>query len=431
MHRVLSLLLSVALLALPLAGCTQQGLGTEAVVASGIPTEGDPGAAVDARLGDAITAFGFALLAQAARTDEGNYVISPLSVHASVAMTYNGASGETAQEMASAMALSDLTPTELNQGYANLLASLAALPDESAVTLNVENSLWADEGLALSQEFIDTDRGYYGAQLETLDLQTSSSRDRINDWIAERTNDKITDLIDEVPGDAVLYLVNAVYLNGDWSVPFDPEETVAEPFTTAVENGRRVGADVPMMRREGDFGYVESEGTQAVRLPYGDGRIAMWIVLPPESDADPRLEALAQIDRLADAGWDSLTARAATRPGLLVMPIFTSRTKTELSDALSTMGMPIAFDTDAADFSGMGSAGGDMFISRVLHETYIAVDESGTEAAAATGTEMGITSAPIDTGEPFEMRVNRPFLFAIEDGVTGAMLFLGVINDPR
>ena len=431
MHRALSLILSVALLALPIAGCTGRGLGTEAVVASGIPTEGDPTVAVDARLGDAMTRFGFALLKQATSEQNGNFVISPLSVHATLAMTYNGASGETAREMATVMALSDLTQNELNQGYANLLSSLASLPDESAVTLNVENSLWADEGLALSREFVEADRRYYGAQLETLDLQASSTRDRINDWIAERTNDKITDLIEQIPGDAVLYLINAVYLKGDWSVPFDAEETLAEPFTIGFENGKRVAVDVPMMRRNGDFTYIESEGTQALRLPYGDGRLAMWVVLPPLSQGEPRDAAFAELERLAAGGWDEMTSGAATTPGLLVMPTFTSRTKTGLREALSAMGMPTAFHMEDADFSAMGPAGGDMFISSVLHETYIAVDETGTEAAAATGVEMGVTSAPLETPQPFEMRVNRPFLFVIEDGVTGAMLFLGVIQDPR
>lgn len=432
MHRALSVLLGIALLALPLAGCVGESLKTEEVVASGIPTQGDPTSPVDARLGQSVTTFGFALLKQMTAQEDGNVVISPLSAHASIAMAYNGAAGDTAEQMALALSLSDLSAAELNQGYGHLLASLAALPDESGVTLNVENSLWADEDFELYNDFVETDRSYFGAQLETLDLQNRGSKDRINGWIAERTNDKITDLIDEIPDAVVMYLINAMYMKGNWSVPFDPEQTANAAFAVGVDgSGKAQEVQVPFMSRgASDFNHAEVDGTQALRLPYGDGRMAMWVILPPQTDGDPRDAAYAEIDRLAAGRWDALTTQAETRPGQLVMPGFTSRTKTNLADALSAIGMPVAFDVDAADFSIMSPDGEDLYISRVLHETYIAVDEAGTEAAAATATEMSLGAA-LMTEEPFEMIVDRPFLFVIEDGITGAMLFLGVIEDPR
>ena len=428
MRYALISVLVVVLLATTLTGCVSDGLGAGEAVASGAPTEGDPNGSVDPRLGTAIADFGFKLLKQSSAESEGNVVVSPLSAHAALSMTYNGASGDTSGQMAGTLALLDLGQSDMNEAYANLLASLNGLPEESGVTLSVANSLWADEGFPLDETFVDTDRKYFGAQLETLDLQDPAAADEINGWVADQTNDKITELIDEIPADAVAYLINAVYLKGDWSVPFDPELTASEPFTVAT--GTEV--DVPMMRRGGSYTYTEADGTQAVRLPYGDGRFAMWVVLPAQGGGDPRDAASRAIDRLAEGDWSEITGSATQREGEVVMPTFTTRTKTDLSAALSAMGMPLAFDTEAADFSGMSPMGADLFISRVLHETYIAVDETGTEAAAATGVEMGLTAAPMPSEqEPFEMVVDRPFLFVIEDVNTAAILFTGVIEDPR
>jgi serpin B len=331
--------------------------------------------------------------------------------------------------MANALEFDVLRPREVNAAYADLLAGLAALPKGSETTLNIENSLWIDEGFELHDAFAETDRRSFGAQLETLDLQGDVALGRINGWVADRTNDKITDLIDEIPDDVVIYLINAVYFKSDWAVPFEPGLTAEEPFSIAADD--RV--DVPMMRRDGQFMYVEAEGTQAVRLPYADGRLAMWVVLPPNADGDPRDAANAGIAHLATGGWKQILTEATDRSGSVVMPTFTTRTKTDLASALKALGMPLAFDPGAADFSEMSPQGADLFVSRVLHETYVSVDEQGTEAAAATAVE-GQVGAAIEsppTQEPFEMRVDRPFLFVIEDSLSGAPLFLGVIEDPR
>jgi len=427
-HRITLALLLVALLLGAVVACAEDGLGVGEVVASGVPTKGAVSGTVDEVLTSAITDFGFDLLTRASDDASGaaNTVVSPLSVHTALTMAYNGAAGTTAKEMEAALRLRALGPDRTNAAYADLLASLDTLGQDGPTTLDVANSLWADDGFALRPEFATTDREYFGAQLEVLDLQADGAK-RINGWVADETNDRITDLIDEVPGNAALYLVNAVYMKGEWEKPFRADATSDKPFFTSPEQ-----IDVPMMSRTGEMRYGELNGMQAVRLPYKDGRLGMWIVLPPITNDNPSTAVDPKLDGWNGAKWSELTDAADTRSGYLELPKFTTRTKTELASALDAMGMPTAFDMGSADFSGIGTGDDPLWISRVLHQTYVSVDETGTEAAAATAVEAQWLSIPMPPKEkPFEMLVNRPFLFAIDDTETGALLFLGRIEDPR
>lgn len=424
---ILATLVAV-MLAGAIAGCADGGPGPGEAVASGAPAAGDTDGPVDASLSSAIAEFGFRLLGETAGEESHgrNTLLSPLSLHAALAMTYNGAAGATADEMESVLGISELGRDAANGSYANLLASLDALGEDGPGTLDVENSLWVDDSFPLLKGFAETDREYFGAQLETLDLPGEGAG-RINEWVAGRTNGRITDLIDEVPDQAVLYLVNAVYLKAVWETPFPAEETSERQFSVGWDY-----VDVPTMTRAGEMLYAERDGTQAVRLPYSDGRLGMWVVLPAPVRGDPSGGVDLVLAGLNSAGWSELTGTATTRRGTLSLPKFTTRTKTELSGPLAGMGMPGAFEPETADFSGMYAGPDPLYISRVLHQTYVSVDESGTEAAAATGVEMTLgASIEMPGEEPFEMIVDRPFLFAIDDSRTGTMLFLGRIEDPR
>jgi len=426
-HRITLALLLAMLLFGSVAACAQDGLGVGEVVASGVPTRGAVSGTVDEELTSAITDFGIDLLIRADDDAPGaNTVVSPLSVHAALTMAYNGAAGTTAKEMEAVLGVRDLGIEDTNAAYANMLASLNAFGDASPTTLDVANSLWADDNFALRSEFAATDREYFGAQLEVLDLQADGAK-RINTWVADQTKDRITDLIDEVPGNAALYLVNAVYMKGEWEEPFRAEETILGPFAISSDQ-----IDVPMMSRGGEMLYAEAEGgAQAVRLPYKDRRLGMWIVKPPLYRM-PGSSVEYWLDGLDAESWSAITESATIRNGYLELPKFTTRTKTELASALRDMGMPTAFDTGEADFSGIGAGDDPLWISRVLHQTYVSVEETGTEAAAATAVGMPAGSAPVPPEEePFEMLVDHPFLFAIEDSATGALLFLGRIEDPR
>lgn len=432
MKRILLATLIVALVVTAIAGCGSKAtLGAGVAVASGAPTEGDANAAADPALGAAISGFGIELLKAASKDAEGpNTVVSPLSVHASLSMAANGADGKTAEEMLSVLRLTGGIETA-NGAYANALASLGKV---EGTTLDIANSIWVDEGFELKPGFVDADRKYFGAELATLDLQ-AKGKEAINDWVAKQTRDKITDLIDQVPDDAVAYLVNAVYMKGEWATAFDPELTTDRDFevwsgATAPLPTPKHRFPVPMMTRDGSFTYYEGrDGTKAVRLPYKDGRLGMWVVLPPLYRNNTPDSLTTWLGALDAATWNTIVSSAGEREGTLTMPRFTTKQRTDLATVLSGMGMGDAFDPGAADFSKM--AGERLVISRVLHETYVAVDEKGTEAAAATGTEMQLTSAPIGATDRFEMTVDRPFVFAIDDSQTGALLFLGRIGDPR
>ena len=428
MRRITLASLLVVLLLGAVVACAEDGLGVGEVVAAGVPTKGAVSGAVDEELSSAITDFGIDLLKRSGEDAPTgtNTVVSPLSVHTALTMAYNGAAGTTAEEMEAVLGVGDLGTEDTNAAYANLLTSLNALGQDGPTTLEVANSLWADDGFALRPEFAATDREYFGAQLEVLDLQTDGAK-RINGWVADQTNDRITDLIDEVPGNAALYLVNAVYMKGEWEEPFPSEATTLGPFAVGSDQ-----IDVPMMSRGGEMLYAEANGgTQAVRLPYKDRRLGMWIVKPPLYRM-PGSSVEYWLDGLDAETWTAITGSAAFRAGSLTMPKFTTRTKTELAGALSDMGMPAAFDMKKADFSGIYTGNDPLWISRVLHQTYVSVDETGTEAAAATAVEALWGAVPMPPEEePFKMLVNRPFLFAIEDTDTGALLFLGRIEDPR
>jgi len=375
--------------------------------------------AIDSRLVSANTAFGFKLFAEVAKQDAGkNVFISPSSVGLALAMTYNGAVGETKTAMERALEIRGMNHLELNRAYAHLRAALESA--DPKVQLNIANSLWGKKGVTFNPDFIERNKQFYGAEITTLDFADPSSPAAINSWVAQKTKGKIDKIVDQIDAQAILFLINAIYFKGTWTAEFDKAKTKEEQFTTGAGAAKRC----PMMHQSGKYRYYEGKDFQAVSLPYGGGRVSMYIFLPAKG------KSLVEFQKgLTAANWDAWMKELAETKGEIALPRFRLEYEIELNEALRTLGMGVAFDADRADFSGVVQGSQRAFIGRVKHKTFAEVNEEGTEAAAVTSVEMRATSAMRE--RTFRMIVDRPFFCAIRDNTTGTLLFLGSISDPE
>lgn len=383
------------------------------------------GSAEDAAAaGSAINAFGMALYRQVAADDpSANLVVSPTSIALALSMARAGARGQTAAEMDAV--LRDLATDEHAAWVAALDSLLNArtgtFPDMSGdqqeVTLRIVNAPFAQRGFTLETPYIEALGERFGAGLRLVDYikEAEAARQAINDWVNEQTEQRIPELVAQGTLDDMtrLVLVNAIYLKAAWLLPFSYEPGSTAPFTRL--DGTTV--DVPMMYSSWETPYAAGEGWQAVDVPYVGGKLSMLVIVPGD---------LAAFEgTLDDAALAGIVAGLAPRSVQLGLPKFGTESQVELGDVLGALGMPTAF-TDAADFSGI-STQTPLQISAVVHQANIDVDENGTEAAAATAVVMRESAAPADT---VTLTVDRPFLFALRDLETGAVLFLGRIADP-
>lgn len=357
--------------------------------------------------------------------EPGNLVFSPYSVAVALAMTLNGARGRTASEMRDVLSAADTH--RLDEGLDALTLHLEGLAgptrrvdgSKATVALDAANALFGQRGTAWEEPFLDDLARYFGAGMRLVDYATATeaARTLINDWTAEQTHDRIAEIVPAgILSDLTrLVLVNAVYLRAPWETPFDPTSTQDRPFRT--DTGTR---DVPTMTAGLDFsGYARGEGWEAVRLPYAGGSLAMTIVLPAEGELE-RVSAA-----VAGGALPSMLGAPRPMPVQLSLPKWKFRTEAPLGDVLTALGMPTAFDPERADFGAM-TRQERLFVAAVLHEGFIAVDEEGTEAAAATAVVMDTTSAPLYR----EVVVDRPFLFVVHDVEYLAPLFVGRVSDP-
>jgi serine protease inhibitor len=373
---------------------------------------------VDARLASAGTNFGFKLFAEISRQGAGkNIFISPSSIGLCLAMAYNGAEGETKQAMARTLEAQGMTLEELNRAYAGLKAALEN-PDPK-VQLQIANSLWARKGIRFNPEFIKRDTQFYGAQVTELDFDNPASVATINQWVSDNTKGKIDKIVDSIDRETILFLINAIYFKGKWANEFAKDKTKEDVFH--LEGGSEKRAQ--MMSQSGSYRYYEAKNFQAVSLPYGGGRVSMYIFLPAKT-------TLGEFQKsLTAANWGSWIEEFAETEGDIVMPRFRIEYEVTLNDALKALGMEPAFDASRANFAGMFQGGQNAYISKVKHKTFVEVNEEGTEAAAVTSTEMRATSA-MRPRQRFRMVVDRPFFCAIRDNTTGAVLFMGSIMEP-
>ena len=367
--------------------------------------------------------FAFRLFAEIARrsSPDSNLFVSPLSVAMALGMTYNGAAGTTATAMQGVLGLDGMALGEVNRAYQGVIALLRGL--DPRVEFTLANSIWYRQDFAFEQAFLDTCRTYFDAAVQGLDFASADAAPTINRWVSDQTRGRIPSIVpDAIPEDMVMYLINAVYFKGDWVTQFDKTRTADGPFT--LSGG--AGVSVPMMRF-GSEAWVRSGGDAAVQvldLRYGGGAYSMTIVMPRDPGGMAALLAGLTRER-----WDAWIAGLDSAQALVAMPKFTMRYGIQLNDVLSALGMGVAFQpcgaggADCADFTRMRSVR-DLFVSEVLHKTFVDVNEEGTEAAAATSVGMGVTSAP-----PL-ITVDRPFLFAIRERFSGTILFIGRMMNP-
>ncbi len=382
-----------------------------------IPVLDDSGAtatSVEATV-EGYNGFAFDLYGRYSASD-GNILFSPYSISTALSMTYEGARGETADEMEAVFGFSE-DPSDRLPSVARIYNTLNDADRE--YTLHTVNALWVQQGYPVVEDYVDAIVGYYGGDVNALDFvaEPDESRVTINDWVEERTNDRIKDLFPSgsIDADVRLVLTNAIYFKGDWLYEFDEESTGEEEFH--VSPTTTVTVDMMSLREE-TFNYAETDDLQILELPYTGEDVSMLILLPKEGhmgDVESQLSA----DRLGE--WLELMEGAAVN---VYLPRFTFETKYFMMEDLAEMGMPTAF-TDAADFSGM-NAEDQLFIDKVIHQAFIEVNEKGTEAAAATGVSIALTAAPIT--EVF--RADHPFIFLIRDMDTGVTLFMGRVADP-
>jgi serpin B len=433
-HTICVVSFLVLLLLLPVA-CTLPGVDSPAahageVVQSDAPREASPDVAPGdlATLAEGNSAFTWELY-QAVRAQEGNLFYSPYSISLALAMTYAGARGETEQQMAETLRF-DLPQERLHPAFNALSLELAAREaqsreqvesEEERFRLNIANAIWGQRGYEFLPEFLDTLARNYGAGLRVLDFQSEpeESREVINQWVSDETEEKIENLLPQgtITPDTRLVLTNAVYFNAAWQYPF--MEGATREGTFRLLDGSEV--TVPMMSQSEGLRYAEGGGWQAIALPYRGVDMSMIVLVPDEgdfSDLEGSLDA-AQVE--------SVLSALEYAPVNLTMPKFTYESEFDLTETLAGMGMPAAFGMGpAADFSGMDGTQA-LQISDVVHKAFVAVDEEGTEAAAATAVVMAESAMM----EEVQMTVDRPFIFLIRDNPTGTILFVGRVMDPR
>jgi serpin B len=347
---------------------------------------------------------------------DGNIIISPLSISIALGMTYNGANGETETAMQNTLELQGLTVEEINQGYKNLIDALTTVDPQ--VTLNIPNSIWYRNTFTVEQEFIDLNQNYFYAEVNPLDFNDPEAVDIINNWVAVNTNNKIEKILDEIPIEAVMYLINAVYFDATWKYEFDEQYTLPETFYLA--DG--ITKEVDMMRQEATLNYTSNDLFEAVDLYYGSSNFSMVVMLPKNGYAPDDI-----INEMTPGSWSDWMSGFGEMNINLSLPKFKLSYDTLLNQVLGNLGMGIAFNPTMADFTGINK-NGSLFISFVRHKTYIDVNEEGTEAAAVTIVGIEYTSVGGDT--PYQFVVNRPFLFAIKERDTEAIIFLGKVMEP-
>lgn len=349
--------------------------------------------------------------------EEENIFISPLSVSMALAMTLNGAEGETLEDMRETLALSGMELDQINESFQSLVELLVTADPQ--VQLEIANSIWYREDFLINTEFQQRMEEYFNAKIEGLDFSDPASVNIINNWVKENTEELIETIIDEIPGNVVMYLINALYFKGDWLRQFDPEDT--EPADFYLETGGSV--EVEMMQQKEQFATYLSDEVQMIELPYGDSLFTMTVLMPgsAETPIDQFVEQMVTDENLQNWRFNLTVGSQETT---VEMPKFELEYEIKYNEILMAMGMEIAFAPGQADFSGLTEAeSAGLWIDEVKHKTFVRVDEKGTEAAA-------VTSVAIVESAPPSIIVNRPFVFIIYERESGANLFMGKVKNP-
>lgn len=408
MRKTLLILIGIILL----AGCSRHGTG---------PGEGGnylelrPLTAKEQIIVNSNQEFGLNLLQRIGEDDPtGNLFISPLSVSMALGMTLNGAAGQTYTDMQQTLGLAGLTENEINRAYKSTMDLLMSI-DPDVIT-QIANSIWVRQDYPVEPAFIDTNEYYFDAMAAERDFSDGGTLDEINGWIADNTNDLITEMLDYIDPSAIMYLINAIYFKAIWEIEFNKDDT--GPATFYSDNGSQT---IDMMSMTADLQYFEDDQAQVIDMHYGRGNFTMTVFLPA---ADVDLNTF--LDSLNDDRLYYYLANLTEKNGTIYLPRLKTRYNLLMNDVLISLGMESAF-SPIADFTRINANGG-IYISRVLHEAFVQIDEEGTEAAAATIVEMKELSGGPEVD--FVMNVNQPYLFLIRERETDAILFMGKIHEP-
>ncbi|MFC9710941.1 serpin family protein [Paenibacillus sp. NPDC056933] len=368
----------------------------------------------------AMNAMGLRILQQMSAKEKAggdNLLISPYSIAAAIGMAYNGSVGETRREMAEVMGWSGMEMDRVNASQA-ALQQLLTHPGKG-IQIGVANSMWTKKGIPVEEAYQTTIQHAYDAEISTLNEQPAQAKEEINQWVKQHTGGMIPNLMQEPPGEeALMILVNAIAFDGNWMDEFNPEYTTDDEFKPA--SGKALS--VRMMHQSRQFHYTENEDWQAVRLPYGEGQMYLLVVLPREGHTlEEAHQQLLDDPKRIDTGSEYRLVE-------LSLPRFRAEYGLNLKEALQRLGMEMAFDPYAANFTGMISPGPNLqaYIGQILHHAVMEVNEQGTVAAASTMVGMEAGSAP--PTDPVKMDVNRPFMVAVVDEATGAWVFAGDVN---
>ncbi|GAA4421402.1 serpin family protein [Nibrella viscosa] len=360
------------------------------------------------------TNFAFDFFKQVNREEgaDKNVFVSPLSLHMALGMILNGANGQTAQEIQKALKLDAQTLAEANQTYTYLLENLPKA--DPKVTLGLANSVWYRNGFQVEKSFQDVLKESFKAEVTGLDFNSDAAKDRINNWASQQTNGRIPKVIDEIRRDHVMFLMNALYFKGDWKTQFDQQNTVDMPFRLPAGQEKTV----KMMRLNTEMRRAFKPNYAAFELPYGNGQFAMTVFLPGENTT-----ADAVLNSITAAEWTQLQKDMTTSKTDIGLPRFSLSYEIKLNEVLKQLGLPTAF-TNAADFTKI-NRNGELYLSFVKQNTFVAVDEKGTEAAAVTTGGVSVTSMPV------AYICDRPFVIVIHEKTSGTVLFMGKIVNPQ
>ncbi len=375
-----------------------------------------PLSSTEKQVASATSSFALNLFDQVAVQEQGkNFFISPLSVSMALAMTLNGANGQTYTDMQNTLGLSGLNNDEINKSYQTLMARFTAL--DPNVTFNIANSIWYRNTFSVIDTFLTVDQTYFNADVKPLDFSDPNAANTINSWISDKTNGKIPSVISPpINAGTVMFLINALYFNGTWKYEFDPANTTNQPFYLLSGASENVAT---MMVRD-TLKYCSDSVFQVVELPYGNGDYSMLVLLPSSKSSFSNAEA-----SLNQTEVNSIINGLTVKDVEVSLPKFKVEYNTELIPALTKMGMGIAFELGLADFTRI-NRDTPLVITHVLHDTYVDVNEKGTEAAAVTVVVIGIGA--VEEGIPFD--VDRPFLFLIKENLNNTVMFMGAVVDP-
>ncbi len=348
------------------------------------------------------------------RFADTNVFISPLSASFALGMTMEGAEGETFQGMSDALRILESDRSRINAAYRDLIELLLDL--DPSVDMRIANAIWYRNGFPIHQTFLDTVEHYFDARVAGLDFDDPASVTRINAWADTATAGKIPEVLDNIGAEIVMLLMNAIYFKGSWRSQFDPGNTHNAPFAT--ERGTSYSARMMHLETQ-DVALASLNGVQAVDLPYGRAAFTMTAILPPAgTDVDVFIESLTQ------PRWDAIVGALHQAKADVYLPKFTMKWEDTLNSDLISMGMESAFCEGCADFTRMSPVGDALFIDFVKQNTFVNVNEEGTEAAAVTTVGVGVTSLPPS------IRFDRPFVFVIRERLTGTILFMGKVAVP-